>query len=187
MCILQATRSPLFSHAAFPSEAHQGTRFSCLPSVTGDTWPSWARPSFFGFISGLSGSWNWRGWAPSPWAPHSLPGRCREGWGPPLLQSSGIKTQSPWNLQKVGWSYMCGAIQTRCSHAFLPTLPSPHWSVPGPTGSFSFLYLEPFSTKVMRGEGHTCAAMTCKRLQAARGLPAPPSKGCHVALFSWAG
>lgn len=99
----------------------------------------------------------------------------------------GIKTQTPWNLQKVGWSYMCGAIQTRCSHAFLPTLPYPHWSIPSPTGSFSFLYLEPFSTKVMRGEGHTCAALIYKWLQSARDLPAPPSKGCHVALFSWAG
>lgn len=110
------------------------------------------------------------------------------GWGPPLLQSFGIKkTQQPWNLQKVGWYFTHGAIQTRCSHAFLPTLPYPHWSVPSLAGSFRFLYLEPFSTKAIPGEGHTCAVVTSKRLQSARDTLATSFKGCHVALFPWAG
>lgn len=36
-------------------------------------------------------------------------------------------------------------------------------------------------------ERDTCAAMTYKRLQPAREMLAPSSKGCHVVLFPWAG
>lgn len=117
----------------------------------------------FKVISNLSGSCKWGRLTPSCWASPQPSWEAQGGWGPLLLQSSGIKNQQPWNLQKVGWYCMHGAIQTRCLHAFLPTLPYPHWSVPSWTGSFSFLYLEPFSTKAVPGEGHMC----CDDLQEA--------------------
>lgn len=184
MCILQAAPLPVFSHVAFPSEAHQGTRPSCLPSVTGETWP-FRLSVLFGVLSNLSSSCKRRQRTPFQRAFLQPSWEAEGGWGPPLLHSSGIKkSQQPWNLQKVGWYCMHEAIQTRCLHAFLPTLPYPHWSAPSLTGSFSFLYLEPFSTKAITGEGHTCAAMTYKRLQSARHRLAPSSKVAMLHSFS---
>lgn len=92
----------------------------------------------FGVISNLNGCCKWK--RPTPFRRVSSPPswEARGGWGPPALQTSGIKNQQSWNLQKVGWYCMHGAIQTRCLHAFLPTLPYPHWSVPSLTGSCSF-------------------------------------------------
>lgn len=142
----------------------------------------------FWVISNLRGSCKWRRFTLFliSFLPAFLGGTSRVR--STLLQSSGIKkTQQPWNLQKIGWYCMHGAIQTRCSHAFLPTLPYPHWSIPSLTGSFRFLYLEPFSTKAIPREGHACAVMTYERLQSARDTLATSFKGCHVALFPWAG
>lgn len=154
MCILQAARSPGSSHVAFPSEAHQGTGPRCLPNLTGCTRPFGAQrglaESFQTFAAPL---WEEVNPLPASFPAAFLGGRRRVG--PSELRDK--KSQQPWNLQKVGWYCMHAAIQTRCSHAFLPTLPYPHWSAPRPTGSFSFLYLEPFSTKSQkRRRTHMC-------------------------------
>lgn len=185
MCILQAARSPGSSHIAFPTEARRGTMPCCLPNLTGHIWP-------FGAHRGLAEPFH-TFTAPLGEEVEPLPANFpvaflggRRRVGPPELWDK--KSQQLWNLQKVGWYCMHAAIQTRCLHAFLPTLPYPHWSVPRPTGSFSFLYLEPFSTKARTGEGCTCAVMTYKRLWSAKHKLAPSSRSCHVAfLFPWSG
>lgn len=92
----------------------------------------------FGVITNLSCSCKWRRLIPFRGASPQPSWEARGGWGPPLLQTSGIENQQPWTLQKVGWYCVLGTIQTRCLHACLPTLPYPHWSVPSLTGSCSF-------------------------------------------------
>ena len=120
----------------------------------------------FRVVPNLSGSCKWRRLTPFQWTSLQPSWEAQGGWGPPVLQSSGIKKKpkQPWNLQKVGWYCMHGAIQTRCLHAFLPTLPYPHWSVPSLTGSFRFFVPWAIFNKSHTGRGtHMC----CNYLQEA--------------------
>lgn len=150
MCILQAARSPVFSHVA-SHQKYIKAQVLLPPECHRRYLTFWSMSRLSGVISNLSGSCKWRRVTPFWWASPQPCWEARGGWDLQLLQSSGMKNQQLWNLQKVGWHCMHRAIQTRCSHTFLPTLPYPHWSVPSLTGSFRFLYLEPFSTKATPG------------------------------------